>query len=68
MTWRSALLGVIIVFIFLQLLRLLVGCSATPDRYTNPQVTEAEWAQLHGPWAPPLTTPYDGPPLEEMLF
>jgi len=43
------------------------GC-ATPDRYTNPQVTEAEWAQLHGPWVPPLTMPYDGPPLEEMLF
>jgi len=46
---------------------LVMGC-ATPARYTNPQVTQAEWAQLHGPWAPPLTVPYDGPPLEEMLF
>jgi len=46
---------------------LLMAC-ASPDRYTNPQVTEAEWVQLHGPWAPPLVVPYDGPPLEEMLF
>ncbi len=57
----------ILLIMLLMATYLLFGC-ATQDRYTNPQVTEGEWTQLHGPWAPKLHVPYQGPPLEEMLF